>query len=114
MSEPEFSDRPWEQPGGVRRDCDVGRGRDLHALAGLGVVLGVFAMCGGFTGIIALPLSLWIWITACQDLTTTRSELGPDGEARTVRARDNAVVAVAISAASLGLWGMLWFQILVK
>jgi hypothetical protein len=116
MSEPEpdFSEPPWEQPGAVRRDCDIARGRDLYALAGLSVVLSAFAMCGGFAGIIALPLSVWIWITACQDLRTTHSELGPDGEARTVRARHNATQAVALSAAWLIVWGMVWFQILVK
>ena len=49
--------RPWERPGGVRRDCEPHRGRLLHVLGVLSLVCGMLSGCLA-PAILALPLGV--------------------------------------------------------
>jgi hypothetical protein len=51
-------DRPWEQPGAFRLDCEPHRGNLLRFLGGLSLLLGV-ASVGGFACVpLAAPMAL--------------------------------------------------------
>jgi hypothetical protein len=98
MSSP-MSERPWEQPGAFRRDCDPDRGRYLYTLAGVSVCLAALSICGGFTGIIALAIAIPVHIIARQDLRKMRfGTMDPTDEWRTICARDTATVAMMLIA----------------
>jgi hypothetical protein len=106
MSEPELSERPWEQPGAFRRDCDPDRGKYLNTLAAVSVTLAVLSICGGVTGIIALAIAVPVYIIARRDLRKMRlGTMDPTEDYRTIDARDAAAVTMAVItfyAVSLG------------
>jgi hypothetical protein len=97
MSEPERSERPWEQPGAVRRDCESHRGDFLYFWASISLVLGAFSICFGIPGIVGLAIAIPVWIAAGRDLTKMDNGLmDPEGATHTAAARDRAFVAVLV------------------
>ena len=85
-------DRPWERPGGVRRDLEPHRGQDLLAFGFLSfgltiftfffVPLGLLALPAGATlGLLALPAGVVVWRLARRDLAAIRAGcMDPAGE----------------------------------
>jgi hypothetical protein len=101
-------ERPWEQPGAVRRDCEPHRAWLLHLLGDVGRALGLLTLMCGPVGMAALPLGLVVRRMARHDLEAMRRGLmDPSGEARTRQAirlaTDGAGAAVVLGA----LWVMM-------
>jgi hypothetical protein len=97
MSEPELSERPWEQPGAFRRDCESHRGNFLYFWSSIGLVLAAFSICFGIPGIIGLGIAIPVWIAAGRDLAKMdKGLMDPEGAIHTAAARDRAFVAVLV------------------
>jgi hypothetical protein len=65
--EPTKDERPWEQPGAMRRDCEPHRGRLLENLAIVSVVCSAFSLLV-FPVAISVPLSAAVVLIARLDL----------------------------------------------
>jgi hypothetical protein len=65
----EKEDRPWEQAGAIRRDCEPHRGEFLSFLGGVSAVCGLVSLCLVFPALLGLPLGLAAWAISLRDLT---------------------------------------------
>src|SRR5262249_15413264 len=87
----EEDDRPWEQPGAVRRDCAPHRAplfRLLKTANGLAVV--AILLCAPLT-LVTLGVGLTTWILARRDLRAMQAgRMDPAGKAATDRALKRA------------------------
>jgi hypothetical protein len=68
-------DRPWEQPGEIRRDSEPHRGPLLLILGIVSIVLGVFSIMFfccipviGIVGLVGAPLGIVAWVLGQRDL----------------------------------------------
>ena len=106
-------ERPWEKPGGVRRDCEAHRG-GLLLFLGVVSVVGASLSCLLLPALIALALGVGVSMTAAHDLRKMEAGvMDPSGDRRTALARDWAtfgaglsfmvLVVLALSAALLSL-----------
>jgi hypothetical protein len=101
-------DRPWEQPGAVRRDIEPHRGDLLRVLGDGGLLLGALSLCLGFLAPLGLGLGLAAWVLSSYDLRRMRARLlDPDGLAATAYGRRRARAGVALSLYGAIMWG--WF-----
>jgi hypothetical protein len=119
MSEPpqptEEDDRPWEQPGAVRRDCDPHRGPLLAILGAVSLTIGGLFACIPATSLIALPLAIVTYSLARRDLAQMRAgRMDPAGIWQTRRAQARAGFALGFSGFNLlltaGLALRLWLK----
>jgi hypothetical protein len=98
---------PWERGRRMRRDCEPHRGGFVRLLGGASLALGVFACCGGVTGLIALPMGITAWTMAREDLAKMRAGLmDRRGERQTRQGGDNAVFGVLLSLLFLGCYAL--------
>jgi hypothetical protein len=113
-------ERPWEQAGAVRRDCEPHRGDALQLVGGLSATFGVFALAlalppcvRGWLGLVgvaacsfvALPTGLIAWLCANQDLAKMRAGvMHPAGAMPTERARSLGRWGVGLSLVAFCLW----------
>jgi hypothetical protein len=103
MTEPE-SDRPWEQPGAVRRDCEPHRGELLLRLSFVGVSCSLLASCLWAPAFVAVGLGAAVLVMAARDLKKMRAGvMDPAGRAQTEEAHDLAEIAVFLGMAFLVL-----------
>jgi hypothetical protein len=117
--EQEGGERPWEEPGALRRDYEPHRGRLFVALAwGNVFVLALFAGVLGLAvaavpaarplvgavpllvGVLPFPLGVLTWALAARDLARIRAGfMDPAGSVQTNAARQLGLAAMAIGAA---------------
>lgn len=94
----EVDDRPWEQPGGVRRDYLSHRGGLLRHLGSIAVACCLLSGCLIVPALISIILGMAVWAMANQDLARMREGvMDPQGEAETDRARQTAAACVILS-----------------
>jgi hypothetical protein len=110
-AEAQEDERPWEKPGGVRRDCEPHRSSLLLFLGTVSLV-GAFLSCLILPGIIAIALGGGVWAAATYDLKKMRAGImDPAGEPRTLTARECAtgagLVLVLYAFAFIALVGSL-------
>jgi hypothetical protein len=102
---PDDDDRPWEQPGAVRRDCEPHRGDVLLSFGRVSLVVGLLGFVLGLTTLVALPLGVVIDVLAWRDLRRIRAgEMDPRGEGTVRRAQRVAEWAIALNVAAALLW----------
>jgi hypothetical protein len=101
------NDRPWEQPGAVRRDAEPHRGEFLRQAAGLSLATAGTAAVGCFclpaavaAGLFAVGLGIVVWVLAQRDLTEMdHGRKDSTGRRHTARALRSSRYGV--------LWGVL-------
>jgi hypothetical protein len=100
MSEPdaEADPRPWEQPGGFRRDCLPHRGRLLGVVSTAAAVCAVLGCIVGFTAPLAVVLGVGVWVVARRDLREMGAgRMDPAGREATEVARETGVWSLALT-----------------
>jgi hypothetical protein len=103
--------RPWELPGGVRRDRVPHRSRFLLVLGIVALFLSIPTFPFFLPGLIGSALGAAVWHMANQDLRDMRRGLmDPDGEAATWDARMPAIAAVWIGGSLGVLTGLVWLM----
>jgi hypothetical protein len=105
--------RPWEQPGGFRRDCEPYEGYIAHTLAWSAfgcAVLGLLMPPLGLPGLV-LGVVGHHWVRGELD-QMHEGVLDPDGSDSACRAMDIAVTAVIVGALALVCWGVIFFSAL--
>lgn len=91
--------RPWELPGAMRRDCLPHRGGFLCALSGASALLTILV------GPLGLVLSVIVWASARHDIAQIRQGLmDARGEAKTIDARDGAVLSIVFAVLATVFW----------
>src|SRR5947209_3124327 len=101
-------ERPWEQPGAVRRDCGPHRGGILKVLGTASAACGAFTLTMGVTGLVALPLGIATWVMARRDLSLMRAgRMDPGGRVRTEVAGQEALLGAIFGLVGLALWASL-------
>jgi hypothetical protein len=94
----EDDDRPWEQPGAVRRDCEPDRGELLHWLGLLSLIAGALSFCMSWTAVVGIVLGMRVWMMSGLDLgKMARGEMDPAGFEKTLKARKHAVRGIVLS-----------------
>jgi hypothetical protein len=104
-------DRPWEQPGAFRLDCEPHRGDMLFFLARLSVSLSCVSLCMVPLAVVGLPLGIVVLLLSARDLRQMDLGLMDPGGGGSVRAaRRNAAWATGIApfAALAWTWLVLW------
>lgn len=102
----DFTTRPWEGPGAVRRDCSIHRGSLLRPMGVTGMMLGALAVPTLIPGVVALPICAWVRAMALRDLDLIRRGLlDPDGQEPTVRALADARAGILITLFAAAVWG---------
>jgi len=92
-------DRPWEEPGNFRLDCEPHRGPLLMLLASASLGIGVLSFCLLVPGLVGLPLAVTVWLMAARDQKQMRAgRLDPRGLAQARIAYQYADAAVALNA----------------
>jgi hypothetical protein len=94
-------DRPWEEPGCFRFDCEPERGAFLLLLANwsLGCAILAFFMC--IPALVSFPLSIAVQLMANRDLPKMGTGLmDPTGEDTTFTARRRARYSLFLSMLS--------------
>ncbi len=101
-------DRPWEQPGGLRRDAEPHRGELLVLLAHLSQVCGLASLFVGVPALVGLPLAFAVRRAARRDVAgMTAGLLDVRGRATTERARDLATRGLVLNGGGC-LLGLLY------
>jgi hypothetical protein len=95
-------DRPWEQPGAVRRDCRPHRGDLLVALGNLCLGLGFLSLWFLLPACVAVPLAGVVWLLARRDLVRMKAGLiDPAGARLTGRSATLATLGVLLTLPGL-------------
>jgi hypothetical protein len=102
-------DRPWEQPGAFRLDCEPHRGGLLSALGQASLLLGVLALFCLVPSVLGLAVGVPTWVLARRDLGQMEAGLmDPRGWRKTQagleRAKAGVVLCVTVIAGVLGGW----------
>jgi hypothetical protein len=85
----------WSTYGVLRRDCEPERGTVLLLLGAVSMMLGIIS-CLAIPALLALPIGLYVYATATQDLRQMRQGMRDSrNSARTDSARRLALVGVA-------------------
>lgn len=101
----EREDRPWEEPGSLRRDFEPHRGGFLGSAAGLSFFLGLGSICFPPLGIIGLGFIVFVGISARSDLAKIQAgTMDPKGERP---AKDALQIAVISLIFTLLIW-LMW------
>ncbi len=97
--------RPWEQPGGVRRDCEPHRANWLLVLAAVALALGLSTFCLVVTGFIAMPVAAAVGRLAARDLDEMQAgRMDPQGRRMTSLARHMGFSAEVLVGLATVLW----------
>jgi hypothetical protein len=106
---PEGEERPWEEPGAVRRDCAPHRGTFLAVLGAVSLACGFFSCCLVVPGLVGLPLGLATLVMGRRDLGLMEAGLmDPEGRKRTEEALTNAGVGIVLSLAGTFFGCLAW------
>jgi hypothetical protein len=98
-------DRPWEQPGCVRRDCEPDRGHFLQFLAIVSMIFAAFSICSFVPALVAVPLGIVAMRMASRDLERMKAGLlDPNGFQLTERAERNAGLSLVVSMSAFLIW----------
>jgi hypothetical protein len=117
MNEPERNpgvksaeeERPWELPGGLRRDCEPHRGDQLRVIGLTSYVCGLLSLVLVFPGVIGVLLGIVVWGVARRDLSRMRAGfMDPGGKRPASFAAKCAVAGVVLSLLSAVCFGTLW------
>lgn len=99
---------PWERPGYFRLDCEPHRGELLKVMASVSVAVSFLSICPltYIAVLLALPLSLSIWLLARHDLELMRKgKIDPNGEGLTDGARRLGFGAFVAAVIVSAFWG---------
>jgi hypothetical protein len=101
-------DRPWEEPGCVRRDCEPHRGPFLRSMASFGTPLLYLSVFIPFLALLVIPVNITTWILARRDLARMRAGLmDPEGEVDTRWAGAVSLWQALVGVFLLVIWGLL-------
>ncbi|HEV3260508.1 MAG TPA: hypothetical protein VG013_26875 [Gemmataceae bacterium] len=90
-------DRPWEQPGCVRRDCQPHRAALLLFLGRVTLGCGILSFVLLFPSLVGLALSIAVGVMARKDLHAIHAgSMDPEGLVQTLIARELAVVGAVL------------------
>src|SRR5262249_11462455 len=88
-------DRPWDQPGGVRRDWEPHRAGLFNVLTPLAGILGTFSLFVWPLSVVSFPLGVMLWVMSRNDLAAMKArQMDPAGIAQTNIAFRTAPVAI--------------------
>lgn len=91
-------DRPWEQPGAVRRDVEPHRGLLLSWLSTIGLALSIFGCCFPFPGLLVNGV---VFVAARRDLAAMAAgRVDPDGRRYVANAKTVAAIGLVLNAVS--------------
>lgn len=100
--EEEFHDRPWEESGRVRRDCEPHRAEFLSLLGVVALLLSALAMLVWPLIILALPLCITLFVLTTSDLQQIDAGLvDPLGRQGTRDARLWAIAGMVLNIGGL-------------
>src|SRR5271154_5773482 len=98
-------ERPWEQPGHARRDCEPHRGELLCTLTSLNLLFSLFTCPFLPIAFLTLPLGILLARLARRDIARMRkNEMDPQGLVKTVHAVEAGLNAVLVSLLSMSAW----------
>src|SRR5581483_7420476 len=98
----EADERPWEEPGSCRMDCEPHRANLLMLLATISLTCGLLALCVGVPGVIGFPLGLVTTWMARRDLAAmTAGHMDPSGEGEVKRAEVKGATGAGLSLLAL-------------
>ena len=110
-------ERPWEQPGAFRLDCEPHRGPLLSWLGEVSVALGCLCTAPclfGIPGLIGLPLGLTTLMLARRDLARMNQGLvDPSGKGLTRRALRSGIWGLVLSTVLMLVWGTVFTLLLL-
>jgi hypothetical protein len=99
---------PWERRGSMRLDCEPHRAGLVRLMGVASLVLGVLAVCGGVTGLVALPLGIAAWTMAREDLPKMHAGLmDRRGEKKTRQGGDAGLIGLILSLLCLAFYALL-------
>ena len=112
MPDDREDDRPWEQPGAVRRDCEPHRGDVLLGLGRISLACGLLSLCLCVPAAISVPLGLVVWLLAERDLAKMAAgQMDPAGRELTQAGNSYAQAGMAVPL--LGALGYGWAALLL-
>jgi hypothetical protein len=98
----EVDDRPWEQEGEVRRDCDPHRGGVVLTLGIVGLAVFPVGFCpciGLVTLLVGLGTGIPAWVMGQRDLgRMRRGDMDPQGRGTTLAGMICGIIAVVFAA----------------
>jgi hypothetical protein len=98
-------ERPWEQPGAVRRDCEPHRGTLLVLLGAVGATVGALGIVLFLPAVVALVLGIITYRGAKHDLAEMKAgRIDPSGRSRVLQAQD-----LGLGSITVGALGIVWF-----
>ena len=123
-AEEEDDERPWEQPGGIRRDAESHRGTLVLTLGIIGLVLSILgiplmfcALCcplGLVGSLLSLPLTIMAWVMGHGDLRKMRNNLmDPRGQGQTRAGWICGIIGTILGIISTLVTAVWWIFILV-
>jgi hypothetical protein len=102
----EVDERPWEEPGEVRRDVEPHRGGVVLALGIVGLLLASPTFCCPVFAIAGLSASVPAWVMGRRDLARMRlGELDPEGRGTTQSGIVCGIIGVAVVLLGLVVQG---------
>lgn len=110
----ELEDRPWEQPGVLRRDCVPHRGGLLLGFGRLSGCIGLLSLVFVLPSPFGLFMSAAVWVLAYRDLAEMRAgQRDSAGEADTGHALGCAMAGIVLNGIALatGLMYLLGFLV---
>jgi hypothetical protein len=95
--------------GTPRQDLPPHRGPVIANLGNLALIFGIFALCGGVSAVVGLPLGIIAMVMATGDLEAMRAgRLDGRGRIQTETGRGNAIAGIVVSAVFAVGWIVLW------
>jgi hypothetical protein len=103
----EGDERPWERPGGRRRDSEPHRGPLLVLLGTASLVCGILSLCLAAAAVIGLPLAVCTCVLVQGDLARMEAgRMDRCGQQPAERAQDRAVLGGLLCLCGLAFWGV--------
>ena|SRR5581483_4002407 len=101
-------ERPWEQPGNIRRDWEPHRASFLWFPGEVSFFCGLFCLCCPPFSLLCVPLAIVVLVSARNDLgKMAGGMMDPSGKARTQEAWDSAVFGLNFSILAWVSWGII-------
>jgi hypothetical protein len=113
-AEEEGEERPWEQPGCFRLDCEPHRGHLLKVGGAVAIWCGLYAVIFLLPALVGLPLGVVTAVLAARDLEMMRAgRMDPAGWSPTRLALYDGAGGAALSLLGAALWGLgiLWVRL---
>lgn len=111
----DVNDRPWEQPGVLRRDCEPHRGRLLLVLSGVSIPIGLLSLLLVLPAFLGLIIGVAALVLARHDLVEMRAGVrDSSGEAETRHALGLAVAGNILNGIALVIGLNYLLQVLLR